>query len=463
MSVDRSQPNLDALPSVDRLLNAESLQNIITTWGRASVQDAIREIQRLARKNGTSNQIDDVEAYYVKEIETWLSANRPRGYEAVFNLTGTVLHSNLGRSLISEEMYERVKPLVTRPASIEFDIAKGARGIREEVVCDRLCRLVQCEAAAVVNNNAAAVLLVLNTFARNRNVLVSRGELIEIGGSFRLPEIMEVAGCELVEVGTTNRTHLKDFERGLASKPALMLKVHPSNYRIDGFTQEVDVNDLSGLAKERSIPCVVDLGSGALVDTKKLNLPHEPMPQDALNQGADIVTFSGDKLLGGPQAGLLVGSKQLIDVVNANPMKRALRTSKLTLALLEETLKAYENPERMTANIPTLRLLQTTERELEHRAAAIHSTLAECLQEDVSIEIQPSEVEVGSGTMPGHAIPSVAVALRCKSSGETKALAASFRQLSPPVLGRLHKGSLMLDMRGAEPLDELLATLQTLK
>ena len=462
MSSDDAARNRQSIPSIDRLLSAAFLEDIVHSWGRESVRAAIRAIQDRVRSSGGTLEIEDVESFYRSEIEGWLSTERLQGYRRVFNLTGTILHTNLGRARIDERMYERVKPLVTEPASIEFDLNSGARGQREEAVCERLCRLVIAEAAAIVNNNAAAVLILLHTLARDCNVVVSRGELIEIGGSFRLPEIMEAAGCHLVEVGTTNRTHLRDYERALTHEPALLLKVHPSNYRIQGFTTEVNTKALSQLANTNNIPCVVDLGSGALVDTRQFGLPREPLPGDVLNDGADLVTFSGDKLLGGPQAGLLVGSRELIDRINANPMKRALRTSKLTLALLDETLKAYEDVEQVRDRVPTLRSLSKSLSELNVRAKQIHAQLAECLPAQFTVDIQSSEAEVGSGAMSGHTIPSVAVVIGGGSNKATQQLLSTLRELPTPVVGRIYKGSIYLDVRGAEPLDEFLLNLDSL-
>ena len=462
MSSDRAASHRQSIPSIDRLLSAPFLEEIVAVWGRESVRAAIRAIQARVRADESTSEISDVESFYRDEIERWLSTERLRGYRRVFNVTGTVLHTNLGRARIDESIYERAKQLVTQPASIEFDLKTGNRGHREEAVCERLCRLVNAEAAAIVNNNAAAVLILLHTLARDRSVVVSRGELIEIGGSFRLPEIMEAAGCRLVEVGTTNRTHLRDYERALAKDPALLLKVHPSNYRIQGFTKEVSTKELSELAREHDIPCVIDLGSGALVDTRQFGLPREPIPSDVLNEGANLVTFSGDKLLGGPQAGLLVGSRELIDRINSNPMKRALRTSKLTLALLDETLKAYEDIEHVRDNVPTLRILSLSSVELQARAKKIHARLASLLPAEFTIDIDASEAEVGSGAMPGYVLESVAISLKGKSNASTQQLFVSLRELPIPVIGRLFKGAIHLDVRGAEPLDEFISNLDLL-
>ena len=450
------------LASVDSLLNANLLQPLIERWGRASIREAIRAIQDELRSQTESTGHEVTERFYQDQIESWLGSNRKLSYQRVFNLTGTILHTNLGRALIHPATFDRVKPLVTQPATIEFDLASGRRGQREEAICDRICRLTGAEAAAIVNNNAAAVLIALHTLANGKKVVVSRGELIEIGGSFRLPDIMRTAGCELLEVGTTNRTHLRDYEAAVSEQPALFLKAHPSNFRIEGFTLEVSAQDLSRLAKRTGVPSLVDLGSGALVDTRQFGLPREQLPNELLEAGIDLVTFSGDKLLGGPQAGLIVGSRSLIDRINANPMKRALRMSKITLALLDETLKAYEDPERLQAKIPTLRALSLTKKELQNRATQTQRTLAQLLNEDYALSVVETEAEVGSGSMPSNTLPSIAVRIQGNSSHATLAMLATLRKLTPAIIGRVNKGAVYLDMHGAEPLDELLQTLKQL-
>ena len=450
------------LPSVDALLKSDQLSELIELWGRSSVHSAINAIQADLRHSEDEIEIDDVSVYYKQAIAKWLGENRTAGYVRVFNVTGTLLHSNLGRAQISEEIYDKVRDLLTRPATVEFDLATGRRGQREQVVCERLCRLIGCEAATVVNNNAAAVLIVLNTLALGAKVVVSRGELIEIGGSFRLPDVMTSAGCELLEVGTTNRTHVRDYQKALEQNPALLLKVHPSNYRIEGFTNNVDESELTSLSKETDIPFVVDLGSGALVNTTSFGLPKEPMPQDALDHGADLVTFSGDKLLGGPQAGLIVGSKTLIDRINANPMKRALRTSKTTLAMLDETLKEYEDPQSAHMRLHALSLLATPMKTLQRRAIRVQGKLAELLSEELTISVQEAQAEVGSGTMPGTNLPSAVVTITADSQQTIEALNLRFRRLPIPVVGRLFKGALELNMHGAEPIEEFTKNLEAL-
>ena len=312
------------LPGVDQVLRAPQLASLVDQWGAATVANAIREIQTSERDRSQLSSWATLPEHYLEPITTWLRDHVGHGYETVFNLTGTVIHTNLGRSLLSEQLMADAVRVATRPTTLEYDLRTGRRGRREHIVEHRLKLLTGCEAATIVNNNAAAVLLVLNTLAHNKSVPVSRGELIEIGGSFRLPDIMERAGCQLVEIGTTNRTRLSDYENAIDESTAMLLKVHPSNFYIEGFTETVTTRDLKELGEKSGLPVIEDIGSGALVDLAHFGLPHEPTPGEVLNQGADVVTFSGDKLLGGIQAGVIVGSGELIYKIKENPLKRAL-------------------------------------------------------------------------------------------------------------------------------------------
>jgi L-seryl-tRNA(Ser) seleniumtransferase len=352
---------LRKLPALDRILHAAELEALVLEHGESAVKAALRAALDAIRASGTApDWVSDSRAW----AERITGRLRTSSYRPVFNLTGTVIHTNLGRSPLAAQAWDAVRPLVIAPMNLEFDLESGRRGDREGVVEDRLVRLAGGEAATIVNNNAAALLLVLNTIALDAVVPVSRGELIEIGGSFRLPDLMERAGCTLLEVGTTNRTHLRDFEV-VAPEAALLMKVHPSNYRIEGFTHEVGVKALAALAHQHDIALVVDLGSGSLIDLERYGLPHETTPREVLAQGADLVTFSGDKLLGSVQAGLVVGRADLIQRLDANPLKRALRADKVTLALLDETLKLYEQPDRLAETLPLLRTLTVPRPELE--------------------------------------------------------------------------------------------------
>ncbi len=449
---------LRALPGIDRLLNDPALAEVVAGYGEPKVKDALRSLQAGWRKAGEGPDWAADASACARVVAESLGH---QAYTPVFNLTGTIIHTNLGRALISPELYRAVEPLITQPMNLEYDLDSGARGDREKFVEDRLTLLTGAEAATVVNNGAAALMLMLNSLALGRTVPVSRGELIEIGGSFRLPDIMTRSGCMLVEVGTTNRTHLKDFAAAIDEQTGMLLKVHPSNYHIEGFTKEVSLSELAGLAADRDLPLAVDLGSGTLVDLRRYGLPHEPMPQEVLNQGADLVSFSGDKLLGATQAGIVVGRKDLIAELKKNPMKRALRPDKLTLAFLEQTLKLYDDPESLAETLPLLRTMTTSLEVLNQRAGQVKAALETTLSE-FSVEVTDSECQIGSGSLPDRRLPSVAVTITHDEEARVRDLLERLRQLPVPVIGRLNERRLWLDMRGAARMDALLDNLATL-
>ena len=445
------------LPGIDKLLNASALRPLVAHHGPESVKRALRALQKELRAGGDIPAWATAPEGYAERLQATLAG---KGYRPVHNLTGTVIHTNLGRAPLSGELWDSIKPLVTGAMNLEYDLADGRRGERERVVEDRLTRLTGAEAATVVNNNAAALLLVLNTFALGRPVPVSRGELIEIGGSFRLPAVMERAGCRLVEVGTTNRTHLKDFT-AVADEAALLLKVHASNYHIEGFTAEAPTPELAALADQHGIPLCVDLGSGALLDLRKFGLPHEPMPHQVLAAGAHLVTFSGDKLLGGTQAGLIVGRDELVAQLRRNPLKRALRVDKVTLAMLDATLKIYEEPDRVPLRIPLLRVLTTPLPVLESRAERLRAALAGPLG-GYRLEVAASAAQIGSGAVPDQTLESRAVVIRHERQSEVRELEQRLRRLPEPVVGRIQQGALWLDVRAVVDLDGLLAVVEAL-
>jgi L-seryl-tRNA(Ser) seleniumtransferase len=427
--------DLQALPSVDRLLRCAESEALIARHGRPAVTEAIRQVLgelRSARSAAPEGEI-------LGRLSLLLESQARPSLRRVFNLTGTVLHTNLGRAQLPEEALEAMAAAAREPVNLEYDLEGGRRGERDGHVEALLCRLTGAEAATVVNNNAAAVLLVLNTLAARKEVPVSRGELIEIGGSFRLPDIMARSGCRLREVGTTNRTHLADYAGALGPKTGLVLKVHTSNYAIEGFTAAASEKELAALCRERGLPLAVDLGSGTLVDLSRYGLPHEPTVQEALAHGAEVVTFSGDKLLGGPQAGIIVGSKALIGKLRKNPLKRALRLDKVTLAALAAVLKLYLDPDRLAQRLPTLRLLSRPVEDVRSLASRISRLIP-------GAEVIECESQIGSGALPTQRLPSAGVAIR---PGDAR-LAARFRRLPIPVIGRLQDGAFILDLRCLE-------------
>ena len=436
------------LPGVDAVLRSAAMVPAIAEFGRPAVAAAVRgALARLRAVPDTSVGIDAVAALTCRDLaETALPTLKP-----VHNLTGTVLHTNFGRAPMAEAAVEAAIAAMRAPVTLEFEVATGTRGDRDAHVRGFLASLTGAEDATVVNNNAAAILAVLNAFALGREVVVSRGELIEIGGSFRLPDIMARAGARLVEVGTTNRTHLADYAGAIGPATALMLKVHPSNYRIEGFSAAVLVPALASLARERGVPLVHDLGSGVLIDLARHGLPHEPTVAEAVADGADLVTFSGDKLLGGPQAGLIVGRHELIAAIDRNPLKRALRLDKIRLAALAATLALYRDPDRLAERLPTLRLLARPLAEIRAAAERLAPALNAAVGTAFAVEVVPCHSEIGSGALPIETIPSVGLALRStrrKHNGAAlTALAGALRSLPTPVIGRISRQRLVLDCR----------------
>ena len=455
-----SSSSLRAIPSVDRVLQHPSLREAAAAHGRdfvtALVKECIAETRKALQREGdaarTPSGVDEIVRRVTNEVEIQLAPSiRP-----VLNLTGTVLHTNLGRAPLPAEALQAMAS-VAGAANLEFDLESGRRGDRDAHVEEWLRRLSGAEAATVVNNNAAAVLLTLNSLALRREVPVSRGELIEIGGAFRMPDIMLRAGCRLVEVGTTNRTHSQDYREAIRSRTALLMKVHPSNYEIRGFSASVEARTLAGIAREHGLPFVHDLGSGTLCDLSRFGLPREPTVAEAVADGADVVTFSGDKLLGGPQSGLIVGRAALIAQIKRNPMKRAMRADKLTLAALGAILPMYRDPARLTERIPALRLLARTHEEIEAQARRILPALALALAGAAEVSVVSCRSQVGSGALPVEALASAALALRPPSpGGRVERLAKAFRSLPLPVLGRVADKTLLFDLRCLEEDDALL-------
>ena len=442
-----------ALPSIDAVLRRPEAGVPLERHGRQATVSALREVFDEMRARLDDQAAPDRETLAATALQRSierLEARAEPSVRRVFNLTGTVLHTNLGRAVLAPEAVEAVRAAASEPSTVEFDLDTGKRGDREWGVEDRLCRLTGAEAATVVNNNAAAVLLVLDALAKRKEVPISRGELVEIGGAFRMPDVMARAGVRMVEVGTTNRTHLSDFEDALGPRTGLVIKVHTSNFVVQGFTASVPETSLAALCRERGVPFVVDLGSGALVDMAAWGLPAEPTPMASLADGADVVTFSGDKLLGGPQAGLIVGRADLIKKIRRNPLKRALRMDKLGLAALEATLALYEDPDRLTRRLPTLRWLTRPADDVRAMADALAPAVGNALTGTWLATSEACRSEIGSGSLPGEAIDSWGIRIQPKSGKPGKTLdrlAASFRKLPIPVIGRISDGALWLDLR----------------
>ncbi|MBI2087284.1 MAG: L-seryl-tRNA(Sec) selenium transferase [Deltaproteobacteria bacterium] len=447
---ERAKNLLRELPSVDRLLKHPQSESLLTRFNRDYVTQKCREVlDELRRSIRLGKALDDGaldDERILSRIEKQIDRNQQPGLVRVINATGTVLHTNLGRALLPRAAIEVLSHVGSHPVNLEYDLAAGKRGKREEAIERLLMGLTGAEAATVVNNNAAAVLLGLNTAAVGKEVIVSRGELIEIGGSFRIPEIMAKSGAVLKEVGSTNRTHPEDYEKAIGKKTALLLKVHTSNYKIVGFAAEVGLAELVAIGKKHKIPVMEDLGSGALIDLSQHGLPKEPVVAERVRLGADIITFSGDKVLGGPQAGLVVGKKSWIAQMNKNPLKRALRCGKLTLAALEATLALYQQSAHVVEDIPTLKAFTRPLQEIEEIGRRALPELAKALGEGFQLSLEDSTAQIGSGALPTEEIPSKVIAISHGALGPEQ-IAEKFRRARPPILGRIREDRFLLDLR----------------
>ena len=452
---NNTQQQLRDLPSVSVIL--DHMRDDVARWGHDAVTGAARAQLEILRAAIQSDEPVALDLSNIQQtIRDLLTDSAQPALKSVFNLTGIVLHSNLGRANLADAAIDAMNRVATGANNLEYDLAKGQRGDRDSHIESLICELTGAEAATVVNNNAAAVLLTLNTLALGKTVPVSRGELVEIGGSFRVPDIMERSGCSLVEVGTTNRTHLKDYANAIDADTALLMRVHTSNYRIEGFTNTVPETELATLAEENNIPFVVDMGCGNLIDLKALGLPHEATAQQTLDHGADLVLFSGDKLLGGPQAGIIAGRSDLVASIKQNPLKRALRLDKVTLAALEATLQLYRNPDELVSTLPTLRLLTRAEDDIRQQADRLGPNVSSHLGDSYRVETASVSSQIGSGALPVEVLPSAALSITAANGEDEplRSLAQRLRQLPKPVIGRLHNGSLLLDLRCLEPIHE---------
>jgi L-seryl-tRNA(Ser) seleniumtransferase len=453
------------IPSLDRLLREAPVVALVERYGRRYVtQTARAELERVREALAHGGKAFDEDAF-IEACTRRLARESSGSLRPVFNLTGTVLHTNLGRALLPRAAVEAVVQSMTRPLNLELDLEHAQRGERDGHVEALVTELTGGEAALVVNNNAAAVYLALNTLAARREVAVSRGELVEIGGSFRIPDIMARAGCRLVEVGTTNRTHLRDYEQAISPRTAAIMKVHASNYSVRGFTAAVEESRLAALAHAHELPLIDDLGSGTLVELELLGLPHERTPREALAAGADVVTFSADKLLGGPQAGIAVGRAELIERMRRNPMKRALRVDKMTLAALDAVLRLCRDPDRARREIPTLAFLTRPAPEIAAQAGRIAPRLRGALGDSIDVAVVEVRSQIGSGSLPVDSIPSHALSLSALGKRRLAlagAIARAFRELPVPVLGRVHDGAFLMDLRCLDREDEFVAQLERL-
>ena len=447
------------LPAVDRVL--AQLSGLIEIHGRQLVTGCVRAELAAAREGLKHGLPLPEESALLAAIQRRADAAGQANLRAVFNLTGTVLHTNLGRAQLAEEAIAAMVDAARAPCALEYDLASGGRGDRDDLVSGLLAELIADGspniAATIVNNNAAAVLLTLNALAQGKEAVVSRGELVEIGGAFRIPDVMRRAQVKLHEIGTTNRTHAKDFQEAIGPKTALLMKIHTSNYAVTGFTAAVDEKIIAEIAHAADLPFVIDLGSGTLCDFAAHGLPAEPTPQQALAAGADIVTFSGDKLLGGPQAGLIVGRKDLIAKIKKNPLKRALRVGKTTLAALEATLRLYRDPDRLAERLPTLRLLTRPCSEIEATGQRLLAAVQSALEPLATVSIEACSSQIGSGALPVERLPSAALVIRPKAKKPGKTLLtveAAFRRLPTPVIGYIRDDAYHLDLRCLEARDE---------
>jgi L-seryl-tRNA(Ser) seleniumtransferase len=438
------------LPAVDRLLGHPRTQALLARYRREYVADRCRRVLEDLRRAIRDDRALDVgpldDESIVDRLERRLDADTRPGLTRVVNATGTVLHTNLGRALLPQAAIDALHLAAASPVNLEYDLDRGDRGRREDVIERLLIELTGAEAATVVNNNAAAVLLALNTLASGREVVVSRGELIEIGGAFRIPEVMARSGAVLREVGTTNRTHPSDYANAISERTGLLLKVHTSNYKVVGFVADVPLAELAAIGRARGVPVMEDLGSGALVDLARYGLSREPIVSARVALGADVVTFSGDKVLGGPQAGLAVGSKTVIERMRTNPLHRALRCGKLTIAALEATLRIYRESASLAEHLPTLRAFTRPLAEMDAVAARAAPALAAALGPGFTVTVEASTSQVGSGALPTEELPTRVIVVAHERLGAHR-IAERFRAARPPIIGRVADGRFLLDVR----------------
>ena len=450
MGDSQAKDFLKQIPGVDAVLQMEGVRDALSRHPRRVVLDAIREEldevrKRILQSGGPHSPLNPHEL--ARAITRRADRLAAFTLMPVINATGIVIHTNLGRSLLPEEAVTRLENICRGYNNLEYDLRKGERGSRYVHAESILRELTGAEAALVVNNNAGAVFLALNTLAAGREVVVSRGQLVEIGGSFRIPDVMTSSGAILKEVGTTNRTHLKDYESAISERTAMLMKVHTSNYRIVGFTREVSLEELAALGRQRGLPVVEDLGSGCFIDLAPFGLRGETTVQQTVRAGVDLVTFSGDKLLGGPQAGIMVGRRELIEKCKKNPITRALRVDKMTLAVLETTLRLYRDERQALAKIPTLRMIAVSPEELSRRAGELASALRSADRKGaLRIEVRPGSSQVGGGSLPAQDLPTSVVAVQSGALSANR-IEEFLRRNAPPIIGRIESDHFLMDVR----------------
>jgi L-seryl-tRNA(Ser) seleniumtransferase len=453
------------IPKVDIIIEDETIKNLSEKYNRDYVLQSVRKVTdelRLFIKNSNSeddikSKIKNIASDIVNDVNKYAVPNMKR----VINATGTILHTNLGRAVISDEAAKKVKKLVTGYTNLEYDLEEGKRGSRYSHFEEIITKITGAESAIAVNNNAAAVLLILSTFAKNKEVIVSRGELVEIGGSFRVPDVMSQSGGKLIEVGTTNKTHLFDYENNISEETAVLLKVHTSNYRIVGFTETVQLNELVELGKKYNVPVIEDIGSGVLVDLSKYGLSYEPTVQDSIKAGVDIVCFSGDKLLGGPQAGIIVGKKSMIDKIKKNPLTRALRIDKFTAIALECVFHEYINENNAINNVPVLKMINKSIEEISLESEKLYSKLNSIIGHLCELNIEDCESQIGGGSLPTEILKSKCITIKSNTI-TTVALEKSLRLATKPIVGRIVNEKLLLDLRTVF-IDEIEDVVETFK
>ncbi|MCE2394805.1 L-seryl-tRNA(Sec) selenium transferase [Candidatus Poribacteria bacterium] len=439
---------LRRIPAIEQLLSREPFLTMQEGYSRDLITEALRTVTAEIRGQILNAEIVEPpdESAYAALVRVELESLTTPALRPIVNATGTITHTNLGRSLLSASAAESLAQAAANYVNLEYDLDTGERGHRDRITEPLLKRLTGCEASTIVNNNAAAVLLALNTLARDKEVIVSRGELIEIGGAFRIPDVMEASGAILREVGTTNRTHLRDYENAINENTALMLKVHPSNYKVVGFASTPTMEEITELGRQHSVPTMEDLGSGSLIDLTRYGLPYEPVVRERIDAGVDVVTFSGDKLLGGSQAGIIVGRLDAIEQIRKNPLMRALRVGKLTIAALEATLRLYLNEKELTEKLPMLQRYTRPIAELREVAEKLANHLRQIFGDAIQVTVEHSTAQIGSGSLPVDTLPSLAVSLHAPQiSAET--LATHFRSQPSPVIGRVQDERLRFDVR----------------